>query len=60
MNEATTYIKNESQCSISVRWGKTPDDVIKIYGNDIPQLHDRLTAAKAIIKVANGLKVIEE
>jgi hypothetical protein len=60
MNESTTFIKNESQSSISIRWGKSPDDVLKVYADSVEALAFKLDEAKDLIKVAHGLKGVEE
>jgi hypothetical protein len=52
----TTIIENKSQSSISIRWGKSPDDVLKVYANDLYELRAKVEEAKEVIKLAHGLK----
>jgi len=51
-----TLVKSESQDSFSFRWGKSPDDKVKLYYNTIEELKAKLAQVVDVIRVAQEIK----
>jgi hypothetical protein len=51
-----TLVRSESQDSFSFRWGKSPDDKVKLYFDNIEDLKAKLAQVTDIIRVAQEIK----
>jgi len=55
-----TETKPEQRDSISIKWGKSPQDVLKVYGDDLNELNRKVVASLELIKNCNELKEVNK
>ena len=52
--------KAEQRDSVSIKWGSSPQDVLKVYGDDLNELNRKVLASLELIKNCNQLKEVNQ